>query len=457
MQAEEYIQKPDQYGIDRTYIERVQDAVIAQDVDTVIALVLPLHRGDMAELVSVLNQDVRQSLIHMMGDMIDPQLLTEIEGEVRSDVVDALGAQSAAQAIASLETDDAVEVMEDLREDSREEILDASTDEVAKAVSESFAYPEDSAGRMMHKNFVTAPQDWDVGMTIDFLREEDAPLPRDFYSIFIIDEAGMPVGYALVSRIIRSPRHVMLADLMERDLISLPVHMDQEEVAYIFRKYSLSSAPVTDEQGGVVGVITIDDIVDIIEEESEEDIMRLGGVEKMDIYSAFTRTAMARFPWLFLNLLTAIAASAVIALFDGAIEKLVALAVLMPIVASMAGNAGTQTLTVAVRAIATKELAPANAWRVVRKEAMAAMLNAFAFALIVGLSAYIIYDSVMLSIIFSTAMIFSLLVAALCGATIPLLLVRMNIDPAVSSVVFLTTVTDISAFFIFLGLASMLL
>ncbi len=423
------------------------------------SLVADLHSADMAELLNAFDSEQREVLLNAIRTDLEPEILVDLEPEVKDEVISQLGTEESAAAIAQLDSDDAVQVMEDLEEAEQQEILEAIPEEQheqREALEEGLAHPEDTAGRLMDKKFVAMPESWTVGQTIDYLREEE-DLPQDFYNLFIVDISGKPVGVASVSRAMRSNREVLLRDIMDGDVKVIEQGIDQEEVAYIFRKYALSEAPVVDEKGIMVARITVDDVMDVIEEEAEEDIMRMGGVGETDLYASTRKTAMHRFPWLFVNLITAIAASAIIALFDEAIEKLVALAVLMPIVASMAGNAGTQTLTVAVRAIATRELGATNAMRVVRKEIYAGLVNGLFFAAIVGVTSLLIYQNTELSAVFAFSTIIALATAACAGVAIPLILVRMGVDPAVASGVFLTTITDVSAFFVFLGLASWML
>jgi magnesium transporter len=318
------------------------------------------------------------------------------------------------------------------------------------------SYPEESAGRLMQRETVAVPSAWTVGETIDYMRESE-DLPDDFYDLFIVNPKHLPIGAIPLSRVLRSRRPVRLTEIMDTDLHLLPIAMDQEDVAYQFRQYGLVSAPVVDEAGRLVGVITVDDVVHVIDEEAEDDLMKLGGVTETDLYSAALDTAKARFSWLVVNLLTAILASVVIGLFQDSIKKAVALAVLMPIVASMGGNAGTQTLTVAVRSLAMKDLTAANALRFVGKELLVGSFNGLTFAVLTGMVAWLWFDSPGLGLLMATAMIVNLLVASLSGTLIPLGLERLGVDPAIASSVFLTTVTDVVGFFAFLGLAALFL
>jgi magnesium transporter len=352
-------------------------------------------------------------------------------------------------------------VLEEMKAHEQQHVLDAMPVGERTLIEESLAYPEDSAGRMMQRELVTVPMIWTVGETIDFLRksadEDETSLPDTFYSIFVVDSFDRPVGALQLDKLLRTRRPVLVIDVMDEDLKSVPVETDQEDVAFLFRQRDLVSAPVVDGARRLVGVITIDDIVDVIDEEYEEDIMRLGGVSEDDLYSATIATTQARFSWLFVNLVTAIIASVVIGLFDATIDEIVALAVLMPIVASMGGNAGTQTLTVVVRALAMKELTATNAGRLIGKELIVGAINGVVFALLSAVVAWWWFDNPTLGLVIGLAMIVNMVVAGLAGSSIPLLLERLGVDPAVASSVVLTTITDVVGFFVFLGLAALMM
>ncbi len=417
------------------------------------AMVQELHRGDIVELLNQLSAERRSRLLPYIAEDFDADILVELEPDIREDVMAHLGLKASAEAIGALESDDAVQVMEDLEEGEQQELLEELPAKQRKRLEESLSYPEESAGRLMNRQYAAMSARATVGETIDFLRKSRT-LPDDFYAIFIVDDAGAPIGYVRVSRVIRTSRNRKLRDIMDDNIRPISPHMDQEETAYLFQKYGLVSAPVIDGDGKLIAQITLDDVMDVIEEEAEEDILQLAGVTSTDLFSGLWDTATHRFPWLFINLLTAIAASAVIMLFQDSIEQLVALAVLMPIVASMAGNAGTQTLAVAVRGLATRELTPTNAKRIVVKELIAATLNGVAFALIVFAVSWLVYQDFYMSAVFAAATWAALMLAGLAGTLIPLSLVRAGVDPAIASSVFLTTITDMSSFFIFLGLAA---
>lgn len=445
-----------QYTIKPELISAIMDAVKAGDKEKVKSILFDLHPSDIADTIESLDANEREKLTKSVGRNLDPESLMYLDSDVRDEVIGHLGPKRSAAVITKLETDDAVQVMEDLEKGNKAELLEAMPIEQRGELEEGLSHPEDSAGRLMDRKFVAVPEDWNVGQTIDYIRSAE-DLPDDFYSVFILNKKLKPIGSVIVSKVLRSSREVTVKDIMDSDLKTININMDQEEVAHLFRKYALSSAPVLDESGIMIGRITIDDALEVLQEEAEEDIMHLGGVQSIDIHSASTTTAIRRFPWLFINLLTAIAASVIIAVFEDAIQKLVALAVLMPIVASMAGNAGTQTLTVAVRAIATKDLTMANAMRVLRKEINASIINGILFAAIVWLTSMALYNNFYLSFVFSISIMASLVAAAFAGIVIPIGLVKAGVDPAIASGVFLTTVTDMSAFFTFLGLASWLI
>lgn len=445
------------YGVSRKFVKQVLSLLEKDDKESVQSLIKDLHFADVAELINVFSSDNRKLFIEAIRREFDPEILTELESDIKEEVLEILGTLSGAKAIQELETDDAVEFIEDLNAEEQQEILEAMPKKQRLELEQSLAYPEDSAGRLTDKNIVSVPEFWTVGQTIDFLRSERNMID-EFYQIFILDPKMHPVGGVMPSQILRSHRNTMMKNIMSTDIKILKAATDQEDVALLFRKYALSSAPVVDKENRTIGVITIDDIVDVIDEEAEEDILHLGGITTGDdLRSGFSQTMRQRFPWLFVNLMTAILASVVIGFFEGTIEKLAALAVLMPIAASMGGNAGTQTLTIAVRAIATKDLTSTNALRVIGKEIMVGSLNGLVFAIITGVIAYTWYGSLFLSFIFACSMMMTLFIASMAGTLIPIGLVRIGVDPAIASSVVLTTITDIVAFGVFLSLASQFL
>lgn len=431
----------------------------ALDVDALseaAALASTLHVADQADLLEQLGKEQRARLVTEIRHELDPELLAHLDGSVRGEILEQLGPAKVGEAIAQLETDDAIDLLEDLDKSKRKALIKALPMPDRVAIEQGLTYPEDSAGRLMQRQLVVAPAYWTVGQTIDYLRA-DGDLPDEFYDIYIVDPKFRPVGSIPLSRILRSKRKVHLNQLVMKELHTVPVDMDQEDVSFRFSQYDLVSMPVVDADGRLLGVITIDDVVEVIEEEAEEDILRLGGVSEADIFASPVKTSVRRFPWLLINLATAVLASVVIAQFEGAIGQVVALAVLMPIVASMGGNAGTQTLTVVVRALAVREVTTANAFRVLLKETLAGSINGLLF-MAAGLAiAFFWFGDPMLAALFGAAMIVTLVAGVLAGVCIPLLLDKLGFDPAVSSGVFLTTVTDVVGFFSFLGLAALYL
>ena len=451
--APEAPQAADLLGLGPDLVRAVADAIETGDEVAVDALAGPLHYAELADLLEQLGPDQRSKLIERIRLRFDPGMLLELDDEILDDVVDQLGTAAVARAIARMDSDDALTTITRLDEARQGQILSAIPNALRSMIEEQLAFPEDSAGRLMQREFVAVPAFWTVGQTIDFLRENEG-LPDEFYDIFVVDPRHRPVGIVSLSRVLRTKRPVLMSEIMESGPITVPAGMDQEEVAYVVRQQDLVSAPVVDQQGRLIGVVTVDDIVDVIDEEAEEDIMHLGGVGADDLYADVIETGKRRFSWLFLNLVTAIIASAGIALFESTIAQIVVLAVLMPIVASMGGNAGTQTLTVAVRAIAMKELTPANAGRIVGKEALVGLLNGTLFAAIVAFGAWAWTGDRHIGLVLAGAMVVNLIAAGLAGAAIPLGLARAGIDPALASGVFLTTVTDVVGFCAFLGLAA---
>ena len=431
----------------------VADAIEAARPERVVGLTTPLHFAEIADLLEQLNPDQRAHLVEILAPSFAPEILPELGETVREEVAEHLGTQRLASAIARLESDDALLLLSSLEDAQQRQVMQAIPAALRAALEQGLAYPEDSAGRLMQRDLVAVPTFWTVGETIDYLREADS-LPSDFYDIFVVDPGHRPVGTVALSHVLRARRPVPMQDLARREIVAMPVAMDQEEVAYIFAQKDLVSAPVVDAGGRLIGVITVDDIVDVIHEEAEEDLMRLGGVSETDIYEAVLDTGKARFSWLFLNLFTAVIASVVISLFQATIEQIVVLAVLMPIAASMGGNAGTQSLTVAVRAIAMRDLTSANALRVLSKEALVGLFNGLCFAAIVGLIAWVWSGRISIGLVMAASMVVTLVVAGLAGTAIPFALSRTGIDPAIASGVLLTTVTDVIAFLAFLGLAA---
>ncbi len=447
------IESEEDYGLSAELIHTIEDALEAGRGDEVLAIATELHEADLADLLESLTHDERRQMIEMLGGAFDPEVLPYLDAAVREEVIDQLGPQRLARLLSALHSDDAVEVFADLDEEFQHRILTALPQAYRHILEESLSYPEDSAGRIMQREVVVIPSAWTLGETIDYMRAAE-DLPDDFYDLYIVNPKHHPIGFIPLSRALRTRRPVRLTEIMESDMKVIPLTMDQEEVAYLFHQYGLVSAPVVDDAGRLVGVITVDDVVDVIHEEAEEDIMKLAGVTEGDLYSAMMDTTRARFPWLVVNLATAIAASAVIGLFEATIEQIVALAVLMPIVASMGGNAGTQTLTVAVRALAMKDLTEANTARFVGKEILIGAANGVLFAVLAGLVAWLWFAWPALGLVIAAAMVVNMIVAGFSGTLVPIGLERLGADPAIASSVFVTTVTDVVGFFAFLGLAA---
>jgi magnesium transporter len=444
------------YGATDAMVRGIRAALAEGNLEAVADLVKPLHAADLADLFEQLNSEERNALVASVGADIDPEFFSYLDETVREEVIDDLDTEQLATVVQELDTDDAVDLIEDLDEEDQAELLQAIPAEDRALFEDTLRYPEESAARLMNREVATVPSYWSIGQTIDYMRS-DADLPTTFYDIYVVGPSYRPIGAVPVSRLLRTDRPVPISEIMDTDLKLIPAAMDQENVAFLFRQYGLASAPVVDEPGRLVGVITVDDVVTVIEEEHEEDMLSLGGLREDDFYEAVIYTTRARFSWLLVNLATAILASLVIGLFDASIEKVVALAVLMPIVASMGGNAGTQTLTVAVRALALKELTPANAMRIVGKEILVGGINGIVFAILMGLIAWFWFDNWLIGAVLACAMIINLIMAGFAGTIVPLTLDRLKIDPAIASAVVLTTVTDVIGFLSFLGLATLVL
>lgn len=434
------------------FVRAVLAAVEAGDAEAARERVEPLHPADIADLIELTPGDQRAGLAAAIADLIDGDVLAEMNDWVREDLIDALEPHQVAHLAADLDTDDAVAIIEDLDADDQREVLRALDPDDRAAIEEALSYPEESAGRLMQRELIAVPEHWTVGDAIDFLRA-DEELTTDFWEIFVVDPAHHPVGTCNLSWILRTPRSVAISDVMKREQTLIPVDMDQEEVALRFQKYGLISAAVTDASGRLVGMITVDDVVHIISEEAGEDALLMSGAGEGDINEPIRDSYAARVRWLVANLFTALVASGIIAAFGAAIEQMVALAVLMPIVASIGGNAGTQTMAVAVRALATNQLTQSNTVRTIRREILLALLNGATIAVLIGIGAGLVFGDAMLGTVIAAAMVINVLVAGLAGVLVPVALERMNQDPAVASSVFVTMITDSIGFLAFLGLA----
>ncbi|AUQ99600.1 magnesium transporter [Phaeobacter inhibens] len=446
----------DAYELDRKRVTQILEAVEAADQAQLTALMEPLHAADIADLLEQISAFDRGQLIRLYDREFDGEILSELDESIREEVISLLAPQVLAEAVRDLESDDVVDLLEDLEEPQQEAILNTLEDADRVAVEQSLSYPENSAGRLMQREVVMAPDHWTVGQAIDFMRESDH-LPDQFYHVVLVDPRLHPVGNVTLGRIMSSKREVPLGTIVEETFQIIPADQDEEDVAYAFNQYHLISAPVVDDEGRLVGVITMDDAMVVLDEEHEEDILRLAGVGEGSLADRVMATTKQRFPWLAVNLATAILASLVIAQFEATIAEFVALAVLMPIVASMGGNAGTQSLTVAVRALATRDLTGSNVWRVIRREVLVGLVNGLAFALIMAVVGILWFSSPMLGAVIAVAMVINLVVAGLAGTAVPIILEKIGVDPALASGAFVTTVTDIVGFFAFLGLAGVLL
>jgi len=437
------------------FVTRVQEAIAARDSAILRDMVGDLHEADTGDLLETLDPELRPRLIELMGKDFDFSALTEVDDTVREEILEELEPETVAEGVRELDSDDAVYILEDLPKDEQKEILEQLPHFERIALERSLLYPEESAGRRMQTEFIVVPPHWNVGQAIDYMRETD-DLPDRFYELYVVDSDYRFQGAVPLDRLLRSKRPVPIVDLMDEDRRRVLATEDQEEVARQFERYNLVAAPVVDEGGRLVGVLTFDDIVDVIEQEAEEDIKALGGVKAdEELSDSVWDIVKSRFPWLLANLATALLAAFVISQFEGSIQKMVALAVLMPIVASMGGNAGTQTMTVAVRAIATQDLSDVNSWRVVRRELLVGVVNGLGFALVLGTIAAAWFSVAELGVVIGLAMICVLAAAALGGIIVPLVLTRLGVDPAIASGPFVTTITDVVAFFSFLGIATL--
>ena len=441
---------------DPSLISDVMDALDSSDRSKIIILTKDLSAADIADIINLIPRSEVGNFISFIESDFNPEILSELDENIREEVINLLGHSYVAEVLQKLETDDAVHVIEDLEEGDKKLILNKIPKIEREELELSLNYPEDSAGRLMSVDFVALNPNINVGEAIDFLRL-DNDLPIEFYEIYLIDSSSQPVAAISLSNVIRSSREKSLKSLQSHELITISGEMDRELVAYQFERFDLVSAPVIDEVGKLIGVITADDIVEVLKDEAGEDIKLLGGVGDEDITDNVIQASKGRFSWLFINLITAILASMVIGLFDGTIEEMVALAILMPIVASMGGNAGTQTLTIAVRSLSTRDLIPLNYKRIINREILVSFLNGVFFALILGILSAFWFGNFALGGVLAIAMVLNMVVAGFAGIIIPLILNKLGIDPALASSVFVTTVTDVVGFFSFLGLAAIFL
>ncbi|WP_019515230.1 magnesium transporter [Sphingomonas sp. Mn802worker] len=436
------------------FVDAVLDAVEAGDVDAARALVAPLHPADIADLFELTPEDRRRDLAAAIADQLDADVFAEMNDYVREALIDALDARQVADIASELDTDDAVAIIEDMDVEDQREVLRAMEPDDRAAIEEALSYPEETAGRLMQRDLVAVPEHWTVGDALDYLRGHDE-LTTDFWEIFVVDPSHKPVGTCALSWILRTPRDIAMADVMQREQTLIPVDMDQEEVALRFQKYALISAAVVDGSGRLVGMITVDDIVHIIQQEAGEDVLRLSGAGEGDINEPIRLTVRTRVAWLVVNLGATILSASVVGLFQGEIARFALLAALMPIVSALGGNAGTQTLAVMVRALATNQLTSSNTLRMLFREFRIALANGVALGTVGAVGSYLVLGHLQLSIVFAIAMMINSVVAGLVGVIVPVALDKANVDPAVSSAVFVTTATDVMGFLSFLGLAAL--
>ena len=446
-----------EFNLSSSFLQELINKIEAKDLLSVNDLLSKLHPSDIAEVISNLPEKNRFELIALENFKINPHVIVELTDELQKEILEKISSDRIVKIINSLESDNALQIIENLEDNKKEKVLTKIPIEDKNLFEETLStYPENSAARIMQREFAAVPEDWTVGQTIDYLRET-SELPKEFLEIFIINQLNIPIGSVPSSRVLRTPRGVKMNSIMKNNKFLIPAEMDQEQVAYNFEQYNLFSAGVVDQNQKLIGMITVDDIVTVIKEEAEEDTLRLAGVSDEEISDSAFSITKKRFIWLTINLLTAILASTVISLFNASIEKVVALAILMPIVASMGGNAGTQTLTVTVRLLATKELISSNVNKIVSKEFLVGFYNGLIFAVITGLAIFVWFKDYHLSLLIAVAMIINMTAAGFFGIFIPVILNKFKIDPAISSSVFVTTITDVFGFLSFLGLASYIL
>jgi len=440
------------------FINALMDSINLGLIDKTQSLLSDLSFGEIANIIEQLDSGDRKKLIFFLGSSIEPEIILELDKDIRNEIISVVGEHTFLDVVSKLDTDDLIVILEELDEDKSGQYLKLLPKKSQRElVKKGLKFPEDTAGRIMSTNVVSVSASWTIGKTLKFLRQKKELLPDDIYEVYILDSKRKPIGTLNLNTIVRSSSSTIVKDIMNTQFKTIPIDTDQEEIALGFKQNNLISAPVTDKSGKIVGQINHDDIIDIIEEEAEEDLLRLSGVQSGDTYTAVLQTIKSRFGWLLINLFTAIAASFVIGIFETSLKQVVALAILMPIVASMGGNAGTQTLTVAVRALALREITRANALRVIGKEFTVGAINGLVFAAIIGTIASYWFGIPLLGFVIAAAMILNLIIACLSGILIPLILDKTGIDPAIASTVVLTTITDIFGFFTFLGLGSIYL
>jgi magnesium transporter len=437
---------------ERSIIEHLDDNNI-EDVKTLIST---LHIADLAEFIDRMSESQQKKMGGILRDSFDPEILVELEPGIRERIITFIGYDKSIEAIEKLDLDEAAAAIADIDEKQQKRIISKVSKKRQKELHAVLSFPENSAGRIMSKKVVSVPEYWTVGQTIDFMRQNN-DLPDDFYVIFVVDPKHKPVGALLLSTVMHNQREVIVTDIMKSGIRVMSTELDQEEVAYQFMQYGLVAAPIVNKAGLLVGTISIDDAAEIMEKEAEEDTLHMGGVQETDFHLDTIDIVKGRFPWLFINLLTAIFAASIITLFEDSIKQIVALAAIMPIVATMGGNAGTQTMTVSVVAIASKELTAINALRVITKQVFACTFSGMILAAIGGAVLMVWHSSLELSAIFALSIIINFALAGFFGSAIPVALNKSGIDPAIASPVFLTSITDVFGFLIFLGLATIFL
>ena len=441
------------FEFNKEYIKVIAEKISINDADFISKSFDEMHPSDAADIIEHLNPNDRENLLKLNNFKIAPEVFVELNESIQSEIINHLSTESIVYILKNLESDDAIKVIENLDEKIKNDILSSLPPKDRFALLESLSFPEDSAARIMQRQFTAIPSNWSVGQTIDYLRE-NKDLPEEFLEIFIVDNEFKPIGSVPSSKVLRTPRDTKMQMIMNESQLSVPVDMDREEVANLFENYNLNSACVIDKNNKLVGMITSDDVLTVLKEEAEEDTLRLAGVGDEEITDGVIKKTKRRFNWLLLNLLTAILASVVIGFFQEDIEKVVALAVLMPIVASMGGNAGMQTLAVTIRTIATNQLTKNNFTQNVIKEFTIGILNGVIFAIISAIVVQLWFKDITLSLIISISMVLNMIVAGLFGILVPITLKKFKIDPAIASSVFVTTITDVIGFSSFLGIGA---
>ena len=441
------------FEFNKEYIKVVTDKIAGNDAEFISNSFREMHPADAADIIEHLNEADRENLIKLNNFKIHPQVFVELNESIQTEIIKYLSTESIVYILKNLESDDSIKILENLNEENKNEILRSLPPKDRFVLLESLSYPEDSAARIMQREFTAIPSNWSVGQTIDYLRE-NKDLPEEFLEIFIVDNEFKPIGTVPSSRVLRTPRENKMLSIMNESQLSIPVDMDREEVGHLFENYNLNSACVVDKNNKLVGMITSDDVLTVLKEEAEEDALRLAGVGDEEITDGVLKKTKRRFNWLLLNLFTAFLATWVISIFGATIEQMVALAFLMPIVASMGGNAGMQTLAVTVRTIATNELTKNNFAQNISKEFFIGILNGIIFALISAVVVQLWFNDIQLSLIISISMVLNMIVAGLFGILVPISLKKFNIDPAIASSVFVTTITDVIGFLSFLGIGA---